>query len=73
MFNNLLEENTIYMPPALEQDVKDKVKQLWLSGETRSNIAAECGIGAGSVTNIVNEWKKDLESSDYESMRELTV
>lgn len=30
-------------------------------------------IGAGSVTNIVNEWKKDLESSDYESIRELTV
>jgi hypothetical protein len=51
------------MPPALELDVKDRVKKLWFSGETRKNITAECGIGAGSVTNIVNEWKKDLESS----------
>jgi hypothetical protein len=61
------------MPKALEQDVKDKVKQLWLSSETRKNIAAECGIGAGSVTNIAKEWKMNLESSDYESMRELGV
>jgi hypothetical protein len=61
------------MPSALEQDVKEEVKKLWLSGETRKNIAGRCRIGAGSVTNIVNEWKKDLESSDYESMRELAV
>jgi hypothetical protein len=61
------------MPAALEQDVKDKVKQLWLSGETRSNIATECGIGAGSVTNVIDEWKMVLESSDYESIRELAV
>jgi hypothetical protein len=25
------------------------------------------------VTNIVNEWKKDLESSDYDSIREMVV
>lgn len=61
------------MPLALEQDVNERVKMLWFSGETRKYIAEECGIGAGSVTNIINEWKKDLESSDYESVRELAV
>jgi hypothetical protein len=61
------------MPTALELDVKDKVKKLWLSGETRKNVATECGIGAGSVTNVINEWKMDLESSDYEAIRELAV
>jgi hypothetical protein len=25
------------------------------------------------VTNIVNEWKKDLEFSDYDSIREMAV
>ncbi len=57
----------------LELDVKDRVKKLWFSGETRKNIAEECGNGAGSVTNIVNEWKKDIESSDYDSIREMAV
>jgi hypothetical protein len=52
---------------------KNRVKKLWFSGETRKNIAAESGNGAGSVTNIVNEWKKDLESSDYDSIREMAV
>jgi hypothetical protein len=61
------------MPLALELDVKNEVKKLWLLGETRKNVAAECGIGAGSVTNVINEWKMELESSDYESIRELAV
>jgi len=61
------------MPPALDEDIKNLVRQLWLSGETRKNIAVECGIGAGSVTNIINEWSQGLESSEYEPMRELAV
>lgn len=49
------------------------MKKLWLSGETRKDIAVQCGIGAGSVTNIVKEWTKDLKSSHYESIRDLAV
>ena len=30
-------------------------------------------IGAGSVSNIVYEWKKGLDNSEYESIRELAV
>jgi hypothetical protein len=33
------------MPPSLDVDVKDRVWTLWLSGETRKNIAEICGIG----------------------------
>lgn len=61
------------MPPALDESTKDRVRRLWFSGETRKNIAAECGIGEGSVTNIINEFTKGLESADYESIRELAV
>src|SRR5438094_3157034 len=61
------------MPPALHQSVKDRVRKLWFNGETRKNIAAECGIGAGSVTNTINELTRGLEESDYEVLRELAV
>jgi hypothetical protein len=61
------------LPPALDEDVKDRVRRLWLSGETRKYIAAECGIGAGSVTNIVNEWTTGLDSSEHGGIRELAV
>jgi len=61
------------MPPALDEEVKDQVWRLCLSGETRKNIAEVCGIGAGSVTNIINEKTKDLDSSEYSAIRDLSV
>src|SRR5438093_9417974 len=57
----------------LDQSVKDRVRTLWFSGETRKDIAANCQIGAGSVTNIADEWKKNLEESDLDWIRELAV
>jgi hypothetical protein len=44
-----------------------------LSGDSRDRIATDNEIGAGTVTNIINEWKKGIEDSDYDSLRELTV
>src|SRR5215831_279025 len=61
------------MPPALDEDVKNRVWRLWLSGETRKNIASESEIGAGSVTNIVNEWTKGLDNLEYGAIRDLAV
>jgi hypothetical protein len=31
------------------------------------------GIGTGTVSNIIDEWKKRMQDSDYESIRELSV
>ncbi|HET7147800.1 MAG TPA: hypothetical protein VFI73_04805 [Candidatus Nitrosopolaris sp.] len=45
----------------------------WLSGDSRDRITADNGIGAGTVSNIINEWKKGIEDSDYDSVRELAV
>src|SRR5438876_9753335 len=61
------------MPPALDENVKDRAWRLWLSGETRKNIADLCGIGGGSVTNIVNERTKDLDISEYGAVRDLAA
>jgi transposase len=61
------------MPAAIDTQVKRRVINQWVSGDSRDKIAADNKIGAGTVTNIMNEWKKGVEDSDYESIRELAV
>jgi hypothetical protein len=61
------------MPTAIDAQVKKQVINQWLSGDSRDRIAADNGIGAGTVTNIINEWKKGVEASEYDSVRELAV
>jgi hypothetical protein len=46
------------MPPALEVQIKGQVIKEWFSGYTRDEI------GAGTVSNIINEWKKGIDSKD---------
>ncbi|PWU81427.1 MAG: hypothetical protein DLM72_07075, partial [Candidatus Nitrosopolaris wilkensis] len=57
------------MPAAIEHQVKDKVINQWLSGETRDKIAADNGIGAGTVSGIINHWEEGLGGSDFQSVR----
>jgi transposase len=61
------------MPAAINSQVKKRVINQWLSGDSRDRIAADDDIGAGTVSNIINEWKKGVENSDYESIRELSL
>jgi hypothetical protein len=61
------------MPSAIDSQVKKHVINQWLSGNSRDRIAAAHNIGTGTVSNIVNEWKKGVEDSDYESIRGLAV
>jgi len=61
------------MPSALDEEVRRQVWRLCLSGETRNNIAEICGIGAGSVTNIINEKTNCLDGSEYGAIRDLAV
>ena len=61
------------MPPPIDKEIREKVIKEWLSGYTRDEIASENKIGTGTVSNIINEWKKGLDNSEYESIRELAV
>ena len=61
------------MPAAIDTQVKKQVINQWLSGDSRDRIAADNDIGAGTVSNIINDWKKEVEDSQYESIRELAV
>ena len=47
--------------------------QEWLKGEQRDKIAGHNGLSAGSVTNIVNEWRQALGFSSADELRDLAV
>jgi hypothetical protein len=61
------------MPSAIDPLIKKHVINQWLSGDSRDRIAADNDIGSGTVSNIINEWKKGVGDSDYGSLRELAV
>jgi hypothetical protein len=61
------------MPAAIDPIIKKRVIAQYLQGVSRDAIAADNGIGAGTVSNIIDEWKKRVQDSDYESIRELSV
>jgi 5'-3' exonuclease len=61
------------MPAAIDTQIKKQVTKQYLSGDSRDKIAADNGIGAGTVSNIINEWKQGVEDSDYNSLRELAI
>jgi hypothetical protein len=67
LYNNILYS----MPSAIGEIVKRRVIEQWISGDSRDKIAAENNIGAGTVTSIVNNYKVELENSDFGSVREL--
>jgi hypothetical protein len=61
------------MPSRLPANYKSLVIQEWLNGEQRDKIAVDNGLSAGSVTNIVNEWRAALGFPTADALRELAV
>jgi transposase len=53
------------MPPAIDAQIRGQVVKEWLSGNNRDEIAANNKIGAGTVSNIINEWKKGIDSIGF--------
>jgi hypothetical protein len=45
----------------------------WLEGVQRDKIAANNGLSAGAVTNVVNEWRRGLGATVIDDLRELGV
>ena len=61
------------MPAAIDTQIKKHVINKWLSGDSRDRIQPIMVSAPVHVSNIINEWKKGVEESDYDSLRELTV
>jgi vacuolar-type H+-ATPase subunit I/STV1 len=61
------------MPAAIDESIKRKVIQQWISAESRDKIAEDNNIGAGTVTSIVSNYKAGLETLDFDSIRQLSI
>ena len=61
------------MPAAIDPVIKKQVITQYLQGVSRDRIAADNGVGTGTVSNIIDEWKKGVQGSDYESVRDLAI
>ena len=61
------------MPAAINDQIRKQVIQQWINGDTRDKIAIDNDIGEGTVSSIVNDWRKGLEDAEYESVRELAI
>ena len=53
--------------------MKDDVIRLYLQGLSRDEIARTCGVAEGTVSNIIDEWKRKLDIPDVQSLRDLAV
>lgn len=57
----------------IDSAVRKTVISQWLSGSSRDRIAADNNIGAGTASNFIAEFKKGVQNSDYDSVRELAI
>jgi len=61
------------MPPAIDPWIRKQVISQYLNGVGRNQIARDNAIGQGTVTNIIAEFKKGVQNTDYDSVRELAT
>jgi hypothetical protein len=55
----------------ISENMQQTVIRLWLDGKSRNYIARTCGIGEGTVSNIISDLKLKLGNGDAEALREL--
>jgi outer membrane murein-binding lipoprotein Lpp len=61
------------MPQELPEHIKEEVIRKWLSGEQRDKIASDMSMGAGTVTNIISEWKEKVGIPTANTLRDLAT
>lgn len=61
------------MGQSISCQIEGKVISLWLQGYTRDEIAMIVQISAGSVSNIIARWQKELDDTDYPAVRDTVV
>ena len=61
------------MPAPIDEIIKRRVVQEWLTGQARDKIAIDNNIGEGTVSSIINNYKIGLDNSEFNSARELAL
>jgi citrate lyase gamma subunit len=54
---NLIQED---MNPKMSDNIKSIVIEQYLQGKSRDDTSRDCGLGAGTVSNIIAAWKVNL-------------
>jgi len=57
----------------IPRNIKEKAIRQWLDGLTRENIRKENGIGAGTVTGVIQEARKQEEYQDIDLLRQVSM
>lgn len=61
------------MQPPVTPATKSEVVQDWLRGLSRDTIAANHGLSAGTITNIIRHWRLGLDQTSADELREFAV
>jgi transposase len=61
------------MQPPVTLATKSGVVLDWLRGLSRDAIAANHGLSAGTVTNIIRQWRLGLDQTSADELREFVV
>ncbi len=61
------------MTKAIPKELREKVICEYLKGMLENEIAKHFGLGKGTVSNIILEWKSKLDAYEPESIRELAL
>jgi hypothetical protein len=59
------------MPPVIDPSIRKQVISQYLNG--RNQIARDNAIEQGTVTNIIDEFKRGVQNTDYESVLDLAT
>lgn len=66
--NNLPEDLTI-----VSHSSRIEIISKWLKGEQRDRIAGDLGLGAGTVSAIISEWKSQIGIPEGEALRQFST
>ena len=61
------------MPSITDEQTRGNVIREWILGFSRDTIAEHNGIGAGTVSSIIANYKTGLDELDFDSIRQLAV
>jgi outer membrane murein-binding lipoprotein Lpp len=53
--------------------IKEEVIRKWLNGEQRDKIASDMSLGAGTVSNIISQWKEEIGIPTANTLRDLAT
>jgi hypothetical protein len=61
------------MPIGISQETRNQVIREWLAGEPRDKIASDTELAAGTITNIVHDWRHELGYPTADALRQLAI